>query len=85
LSRGSNLYGLIRDAEAHAVPGDPIDRETHEKDAGPSHHTADYLWIGGAKQPTQAFSLVVAENPDRLNADDPAGMETDRKIQGAGA
>src|SRR6266511_6327610 len=77
LPRGGNFYSFIRDAEARAVPGDPMDGETHDKDAGPSHHTADYFRIRGAEQPAQIFRLVITENADRFDANDPAGMEAD--------
>ena len=76
-SRG-NFYSFILRAEARTVSGKPVNREAHEKNSGPRHNTADEFWIAGTEQPAQIFRLIIAENPDRFDADDPAGMEAHR-------
>src|SRR5262245_66837 len=61
-----------------------MDRNANKNEAGPSHHTANYFRIAGTEQPAQIFCSVVTENTDRLDGNDPACMEPDGKIEGAG-
>ena len=58
--------------------------DAHEDDSKPRDNAADYLWIAGAEEPAQIISLVVTENANGFDTDDPAGMEADGEIKGAG-
>jgi len=71
--------------EARAVPGEMVNRESHQCDADPSDNAANDLGIGGTEEPTQILAREITEDAHHLQTEDPAGVQADGEVQVAGA